>query len=103
MIWSAGTQGQAQWSMHMYLLQVQPMVIQWCSVLGIGREFASQFASLGFGLVLLDRDIEGLNNVQTELIEKYGVNIQLVHSNLSRLNTVRKYKELLMQVEDLDI
>ncbi|SEC10003.1 hypothetical protein SAMN04489806_2593 [Paramicrobacterium humi] len=49
---------------------------------GIGREFAEQLAQRGYGLVLVARDAERLERVQSELISRYALPVEVIVADL---------------------
>ena len=51
---------------------------------GIGKEFAFNFASKGFNLVLVSLNGENLNRVKEEIFEKYKVDIKTLAVDLSK-------------------
>lgn len=68
---------------------------------GIGRDMARELASLGYNLILVARNQEGLNKIKEELLEKY-VNIEITVIALD-LSDKKNCYQLYEQVKNIDI
>lgn len=68
---------------------------------GIGRDIARELASLGYNLILVARNQEGLNKIKEELLEKY-VNIEITVIALD-LSDKKNCYQLYEQVKNIDI
>ncbi len=67
---------------------------------GIGRDIAREFAKLKYDVVLVARNIEKLENLKKELIEKYNINAEYLSVDLtSKENCINLHN----QVKDVDI
>ena len=49
---------------------------------GMGAEFARQFAELGCSLVLVARRLERLQDLQADILQKYGVPVECIIVNI---------------------
>lgn len=68
---------------------------------GIGRDMAREMASLGYNLILVARNQEGLNKIKEELLEKYA-NIEITVIALD-LSDKKNCYQLYEQVKNIDI
>ncbi len=66
---------------------------------GIGMEFAHQLAQLGMNLVLVARRADKLNDLATELRNKYRVDVKVVAADLSREDFLPTLKDATKGVE----
>jgi short-subunit dehydrogenase len=62
---------------------------------GIGKEFAVQLAERGFDLVLVARDEDRLNAVGKKISQKYGVDYEVIKSDLSKVSEVNELADKL--------
>lgn len=61
---------------------------------GIGRDMAREFANRNYDLVLVARNSEKLNELKTELEEKYKINVKIVTMDLAiEENCIKLYEE----------
>lgn len=65
---------------------------------GIGRDIAREFAKLKYDIILVARNIERLESLKSELIEKYNINVEYESVDLSKkencINLYEKYKDI---------
>lgn len=62
---------------------------------GIGNSFARRFASEGYGLVLVSRDVGRLDAVAVALRERHGVDVEVLPADLSDREQVERVAERL--------
>ena len=72
---------------------------------GIGKAIAEHFASLGYNLVINDKeDIKKLESVKAELIKKYNVEVISCFGDVSQENYVNlMYKEAVSKFKTVDV
>jgi NAD(P)-dependent dehydrogenase (short-subunit alcohol dehydrogenase family) len=63
---------------------------------GVGYHAAKQLARGGAHLVLVCRNIEKAAKVQSELKQEYGIEVDILQSDFSRLTDVRKAAQILL-------
>ncbi|XP_035725521.1 very-long-chain 3-oxoacyl-CoA reductase-like isoform X2 [Vespa mandarinia] len=68
---------------------------------GIGKAFAMALASKGLNIVLISRSLIKLEDVETEIKERYGVNTRIVVADLTEGQIV--YSKILKATKELEI
>jgi uncharacterized protein len=71
---------------------------------GLGAEFARQFAELGCSLVLAARRLERLQDLQADIIQKYGVPVECIKVDLTEKDApLRLYNQIKESGKAVDI
>jgi len=70
---------------------------------GIGAEYAKQLASLGYDLVITGRREEIIGKLADELKEKNNVKVDVVITELSEQDGVRKLIDFIAPIENIDM
>jgi len=70
---------------------------------GIGREFALQLAKAGFGVVLVSRNPERLQNLANEITAQYDVDAKVQTLDFSRHDQAHAYEALAQQLQNLEV
>lgn len=69
---------------------------------GLGKEFAHNFASKGFDLVLTSTSIDKLNEVKNEINSEYDIDIRVIDLDLSKIEDVERLYDYVIN-ENLDV
>jgi uncharacterized protein len=70
---------------------------------GLGVEFARQLAARGMDLAITARRIERLEKLAGELSQRYGVNVEPLPADLSRLEDLHRLEQWMAQTDRLDL
>lgn len=69
---------------------------------GIGRAYADHLSKLGFSLILIDKDAEGLEKAKND-ISKEDIDVQIIPANFTEVRTEEALTNLIAGVVDKDI
>jgi len=70
---------------------------------GIGEGFARELAKQGFGLIIVARHKDKLDELARELHEKNNIDVEVITADLTKQDDVNKLAERLAKIDDLDI
>jgi len=70
---------------------------------GLGLCFAKQLAQKGFDLVLLARRKDRLQSVSQDLESAYAIRCEIIPTDLSNLDDIKKAADLIREMDDLDV
>jgi short-subunit dehydrogenase len=71
---------------------------------GLGLEYADQFASHGFNLLLIDMNDDGLNKAKEQVESKHkDTKIETLICNLAEMKSIDDYHKVMKSIDHLDI
>ncbi len=70
---------------------------------GLGAAFAQYFAQQGYNLIVTGHPDDKIRLNSGELIQKYGVNIEIIHVDLAAENDILKTEEIIRKNTSLEI
>ena len=70
---------------------------------GIGDSFARILASQGFNLVITARRKNRLETLAEDLKKKYGINVEIIAGDLSKLDFVEEIASYIQTIKNLDV
>jgi short-subunit dehydrogenase len=70
---------------------------------GIGAEFATQLASLGYNLIITARRGELLQQLADKITSKYGVHVAIYPADLSQVGDIQHLVTVILALPDLDL
>lgn len=70
---------------------------------GIGKQFAIDFAKIGFNIILVSRTLAKLESAKEEIQKESKVQVETIQCDFSKCTSYKQYLEVFSKIQDKDI